>query len=95
MNAPNTPRGILTAVKQCIRNRYAWPSSYALLVMMHDGATLCPDCARAEYRQIARATRAGLHDGWRAAGTFIHWEGAPEHCAHCDKDLPSEYGECN
>lgn len=86
-------RSILRNVREAARSGFAWPGGYPLIVVMTDGATLCPACARAEYPLIARATRDGSRDGWAAAGTDIHWEGAPDECAHCGASIPSAYGE--
>jgi hypothetical protein len=83
---------ILQRVKSAIREPFAWPGGYPRYVVMADGELLCADCARKEYRQIIRATRDGLRDGWRAAGAEILWEGR-ETCAHCNAELPSAYGE--
>lgn len=88
---------ILQQVKSAIREPYAWPGGYPVHVVLADGAMLCKDCARTEYRQIARATRHGLRDGWRAAGSLILWEttDGPETCAHCGAVLASAYGDTN
>lgn len=84
---------ITPQVKAAIRAGFAWPGGYRLNVIMQDGATICADCARAEWRRIARSAAHSLHDGWAPAGAEIHREGPAEVCAHCGKELPSEYGE--
>lgn len=77
---------LLRDVRQMARDRYAWPGGYALALVTTDGGMLCPDCVRAEYRQISNATRHGLRDGWGAAGIdcAANWE-TSEHCDHCGK----------
>ena len=84
-------------IKTAIRNPYAFPGGYALTLIMEDGETLCLDCARAEFRQIVQAAkdaeRGSTGGGWRAVGVDIHWEGPPLFCAHCNRELPSEYGD--
>jgi hypothetical protein len=83
----------LETVKQAIRAGYAWPGGYCLLVLMNDGESLCIQCARENYGQIARDTVRGSRSGWCASRVYVHWEGSAEHCAHCNKVLPSEYGD--
>lgn len=82
---------ILEQVKQAIRSPHAWPGGYPVYTILSDGEVLCPKCARAEFKQIVRATREKLRDGWRAAGVEILWEGE-EYCAHCGEELESAYG---
>ena len=60
---------------------------------MSDGATLCLDCAKKEFRQIVEATKAGDNSGWRVAGIDVFWEGPPGFCCHCNKVMESEYGD--
>ncbi len=66
--------------------RFAWPGGYLLLAIMSDGAALCPDCVKDNYREIAASNRAGDDDGWRTVGfdTFESGE-AWETCAHCSR----------
>lgn len=85
-------RRILEDVKRAIRQPYAWPGGYPVYTVLSDGELLCAKCARSEFRQIVRATKAQLRDGWQAAGAEILWEGS-ENCAHCNEVLPSAYGE--
>ena len=84
----------LEKVKDAIRNPYAWPGGYPVYTVMSDGELMCPDCARAEYRLIAQATKDQLRDGWQAEGSAILYEG-PEYCCHCNKELESAYGEAD
>ena len=84
---------ILEQVKRAIREPYAWPGGYPVYTIMSDGALLCPDCARSEYRQIARSTKDKARDGWHAIGADVYWEGPDEPCGHCGKPLPSAYGD--
>lgn len=68
------------------RERFAWQGGYALFALMSDGETLCADCVRAEYRQIAWATRVKDRGGWACEG-FDHTgnvDDAPT-CAHCGR----------
>lgn len=88
-----TPAQILQQVKSVAREPYAWPGGYPRILVMADGETLCPKCAKAEFKLICHATLQNERSGWRAAGADIHWEGLPEICAHCSAEIPSAYGD--
>jgi hypothetical protein len=83
----------LRAVKQAIRQPYAWPGGYPLYVVMADGEALSCDAARQEWKSIAFATLHGLRDGWRALGVDVNWEDTALYCAHTGERIPSAYGE--
>lgn len=55
-------------LKDAIRTKFAWPGGYEIFGVTSDGALLCCDCMRAEYRQIAYSRLHGLSDGWRVEG---------------------------
>ena len=81
------------AVKEFIRQPVAWPGGYPKVAIMADGECLCATCAKANYKQVSRDTRArGRHDGWAVEGVQIHWEGEPLECAHCQTQIESAYG---
>jgi len=69
---------------------YAWPGGYPIVYVMDDAEVLCADCMNDPSNPIHGGGEA---DGWRLDGYQIHWEGAPEVCAHCNKEIPSAYGE--
>lgn len=69
---------------------YAWPGGYPVIVVMDDGETLCPECANDPSNPVHEG---GLADGWRMEATDIHYEGPPEVCAHCNKEIESAYGD--
>ena len=76
------------AARYVRREKYAWPGRYALALMMHDGALLCPACVKAEYSQISQSWRHKSRDGWRPYGIVVMSEvEAPEPCAHCGKGI--------
>jgi hypothetical protein len=79
-------------LREAIRTKYAWPGGYPMYVIMGDGAELCMDCARSEYRQIARANKYGLRDGWKPEGVDINYE-HEIYCAHCNKQIETAYGD--
>ena len=83
----------LRAVKQAIRQPYAWPGGYPLYILMSDGEALSCTAARQEWRQIVYATLHGLRDGWQALGVDVNWEDTALYCAHTNKRIPSAYGE--
>lgn len=83
---------LLRNVRAFIRQPYAWPGSYPLILILSDGETLCAKCARANYRAISNATRHHLYDGWRVDSIGTHLEGEALECAHCDHQTPSAYG---
>lgn len=84
---------ILVKVREAIRHPYAWPGGYPVYVILSDGERLHAQCARENYRQISQATRTNARDGWQAAGADVFWEGAPDICPHCNKELESAYGD--
>jgi len=85
---------ILEEVKQIIRNPFVWPGGYPAYIIMADGELICSDCARKEYKRIAKSTIKNDHDGWKAVGAEILWENDSV-CCHCNKVLESAYGDIN
>lgn len=79
-------RAILHAVKAAIRSPFAWPGGYQISIVLADGELICPECARKEFRQIARATLADSRGGWTAAGVECAWEGE-NRCVQCSRSL--------
>lgn len=71
---------------------YAWPGGYPMFLICNDGAALCFDCARREYRQCAYSIRHAIDDGWRIVGCAINDENPGLYCDHCSKGIPSSYG---
>ena len=39
-------------LKEAIRTKYAWPGGYEIYGVTSDGACLCCDCMRSEYRKL-------------------------------------------
>ena len=70
---------------------YAWPGAYTLLALMADGECLCHECACDPSNPIHED--GSCHDDWLFEDVFVHWEGTPLYCAHCNKELESEYRE--
>lgn len=86
---------MLVKVRDAARHPYSSVGGYPVYCYTSDGETLCAACVKSEYRQISRSTREGARDGWAIVGVDVYWEGAPEQCAHCNKDCESAYGDPN
>jgi len=84
---------VIEAVKDLIRQPHTWPGGYSKRLVMADGEVLCCACAKAEFPSIVQSTKSHARDGWEAAGVDVHWEGPPDYCAHCNVEMPSEYGD--
>jgi hypothetical protein len=80
-------------IKQAIRQKYAWPGGYPLFLVTSDGAALCVECGKKEYKQIAYSVRHNLKDGWQVEGADINWEDTELYCDHCSNPIESAYGE--
>ena len=79
-------------VKTFIRQPYAWPGGYPLFAITDDGAAICKECCRTEWRSICAAIRSQLSDGWRVVATDVNWEDTQMYCAHCSALIDSAYG---
>jgi hypothetical protein len=82
----------LRAVKQAIREPYAWPGGYPVYIIMADGGPLSVKAAREHWRSIAHSTINGYGDGWAAYAAEINWE-SELFCAHSGERIESAYGE--
>lgn len=79
---------------------YAWPGGYPLIYVFADGGVICPDCVNSEIAEIDSAMRCPEGNkphrsgcgGWALGGYDVHWEGEPEICDHCGKEIESAYG---
>ena len=80
-------------LRKAIRSKFAWPGGYPMFVLLSDGEALCMDCAKSEYKQVARANRENLRDGWKPEAVAINWEDSDCYCAHCNGQIESAYGE--
>lgn len=76
------------ALRQVIRDKFAWPGGYAFYGVTSDGACLCCECMRSEYRSIAYARRHQLSDGWRVVAVdTTDWCEERTVCDHCNADI--------
>ena len=69
---------------------WAWPGGYQIIYLTQDGETLCSECANGENGSEAHETQEDAQ--WKLIGQEVHWEGESLYCAHCNKELESEYG---
>jgi hypothetical protein len=76
-------------------DQFTFPGGYTLSYLTRGGDTLCPECAE----KWVKTSWNWNDDGSEAfikneepIIAYIHWEGGPESCADCSKELPSEYG---
>ena len=87
----------LRMAKLAVREPYAWPGGYPVYVVCSDGALLCTNCVRTNWRQIVWATRwdGCRNSGWAVDGSVILWEDEPGEatfCGHCGERLEPAYG---
>jgi hypothetical protein len=81
------------ALRAAIRNPYAWPGGYELFFVTSDGALLCHDCVKKEYRSISSAIRDNRSDGWKVEAITLDNElESEEYCAHCNRAISTEQG---
>lgn len=75
---------------------YAWPGGYPMIYVFKDGGVCCPDCANKNIEDIDAnmrgESRFNSHGGWALGGVDVHYEGDPETCDHCGKQIESAYG---
>ncbi len=84
-------------LKEAIRTKYAWPGGYEIFGITSDGACLCCDCMRANYRSIATERKhTSRSNQWQvdALDTTATCDGEAVHCDHCSKAIyEPEYNE--
>jgi len=66
--------------------QYAWPGGYPIYYLDGNNATLCPDCANAEYKRLEDDDKCKPRFG------FVYLEGDDYFCAECNCRLESAYG---
>ena len=77
------------AAKIVAREHFAWPGGYAMALVTADGGELCPECVRAEFRQIAASYLHGqTNSGWYPAG-IVHTGETDDDlvCDHCGRTI--------
>lgn len=73
-------------LRACLRARYAL--SYDTAFTTNDGACLCHDCVKENYRNVNWSIKNNVSDGWRVDGLVIECEtDSPVFCDNCDKNI--------
>lgn len=76
--------------KYLARHPYTWPGAYPVFAVTDDGAALCKDCVRTEFRRIAQSDPL---DGWHVTTLAVNYERPDLHCDHCGMRIEAAYGE--
>lgn len=88
---------VVEHVKDMIRQKFMWPGGYTKTLVMTDGALLCHDCVRDNFKLICQDTKlagnASGYQGWAASAVDVLWEGPDQHCDNCNSVIKSEYGD--
>ena len=85
---------LIDQARKAAREKYAWPGGYPLYLLCADGEVLCPDCARREWKLVAKATRhPGTDKQWEIVAVDVNWEDPDMCCDHCNNNLDSAYGD--
>lgn len=100
MKASNTIREKVNALKNMVREPFAWPGAYEKIAVMKDGELLCRKCIRENFRQILRDTKDDGRTGWEFHSITLdcelesrEWieenleECSLDICAHCNTVL--------
>ena len=88
-----TKREKINKLKAFVRQPHAWPGGYSQIMIANDGVPICHKCVKEEFRNILHSTKFDFKDGWAFENTFINWEDENTFCGHCNKKIPSEYGD--
>lgn len=85
--------GTVADLKASLRaGPFVWPGGYELAYLTADGACLCHECTRKEFRQIAEAIQTNdLRGGW-AIGATVHAGEVDSEvvCDHCGRVIFEE-----
>ncbi|NBW99714.1 hypothetical protein EBR03_09095 [bacterium] len=96
-----TVREKINALKNVIRQPYAWPGGYEKIIAMSDGELVCKRCVKENYREIIFATKTEeKFSQWAVDSVILDCELEPREwieenlkeysldmCAHCYKIL--------
>lgn len=69
------------------REKYGWPGGYELIAITDDGALLCSQCVRDNYRTILHSTKHKFNDGWRIIGITNESELEDDFCSNCGVNI--------
>jgi hypothetical protein len=73
-------------------DKYAWPGGYPIYALMHDGESMCIDCANKE-DLASFDTDPKENHGWQIVALDINYEDPNMICCHCNKRIESAYAE--
>lgn len=71
----------------------SWPGGYTVLYLCSDGSVFCADCANGKNNSDVRTRPYGEDKQWDIECVSSYSEGPVLYCAHCDKDIGSDYGD--
>lgn len=74
-------------VRFIARERFTWPGGYEICGIANDGALLCSQCVRDNYRDILYSTKHEINDGRRIIWITNESKMEEETCANCLKSL--------
>lgn len=81
-------------VAACLRNgQYAWPGGDPLFFITRDGAALCFECVRKEWRQVVYDFLHNCSTGWRVEACDVNYESNDLFCDHCSEQIESADGD--
>lgn len=84
----------LQQVKATLRaGEWTWPGGYQMFLVADDGAAICFECVRKEFRHIVGAWLYGYDSGWKVIACEINYEDGDCVCAHCNQKIPPAYGD--
>jgi hypothetical protein len=84
----------ISELKHALRHPFASPGGYTLAFHTADGEQLCRECVKANFRAVVgEKLNPSWREQWRIEWIDVRWEGPDEYCAHCNRALPSEYGD--
>lgn len=83
----------LSAAKQFAREKYTRAGGYPLAAITADGACLCAECVKKEWRLICAESFENTNCGFRISGVDVNWENDDLYCDHCGKKVESAYGD--
>jgi hypothetical protein len=78
-------------LRATLRNPKYTYGGYPLFLIFGDGEPCCFDCARKEFKRIARDMREGYDASFRIVACDINYECNDLFCAHCNTKIESAY----
>jgi hypothetical protein len=81
----------LEMTQHIARHSHAQMGGYPMFAIAEDGAALCSDCVRHNYRVIRESQKKNNRDGWAIVGIDINWEDNALYCDHCSKQIDCAY----